>query len=59
MKLKIKVPLMGHKAGDMIVVEDNNGVPKNKYWRNRLADSAIDGCVEIVDNQKKSTKESK
>ena len=59
MKLKLNVPLMGRKAGDIIAVEDSNGVPRDKYWRNRLADSAIDGCVEIVDNRKKSTKEPK
>lgn len=57
MKLKIKVAMMGHKVDEIIDIADKNGIPKDKFWRNRVADSALDGCVEIVDNRKKSKQE--
>ena len=46
MKLKINnVP--GHQ-GIIDVQTDVNGLILNKFWRNRLRDSKIDNCVEII-----------
>lgn len=37
------------KKGQIIELDcDKNSTPLNKFWRNRLNDSAIDNCVEIV-----------
>lgn len=31
---------------------DENGIPLNKFWRNRLKDSEIDNCIEIYKPKK-------
>lgn len=36
-----------------------NGSPLDRYWRNRLRDSAVDGCIEPVGTTKKTTKSPK
>ena len=47
--LKLNVPLQGQKAGAVLnLPADENGVILDKYWRNRLRDARIDGCVEVV-----------
>ena len=33
----------------IIDINDENGVPTDLFWRNRLKDSAIDNCIEVVD----------
>ena len=54
MKLKINhVP--GY--GGTITVEDVNGIPVERFWRNRLKDAKIDNCVEVVKTRAKETKE--
>ena len=53
-KLKILKPFSGYVEGQEIGVEvDNDGVPTNQFWRNRLKDSERDGCVELVKASKK------
>ncbi len=53
-KLKINKALLNHKPGDVIPIEvDERGTPLDKYWRNRLKDSVVDGCVEPVKGGKK------
>lgn len=43
------VKLNGLVPGGVLRVKaDRDGVPLDKYWRNRLRDAPIDGCVEIV-----------
>lgn len=32
----------------IIEINHENGVPTDLFWRNRLKDSAIDNCIEIV-----------
>ena len=45
----------GQLSKDTIIeINDENGVPTDLFWRNRLKDSAIDNCIEIV-NQVIST----
>ena len=56
MKLKLNQDLKTPKGkltkGSTIEVEDIDGVPTDRFWRNRIKDSAIDNCVEIVSTQK-------
>lgn len=55
MKLKINnVP--GH-SGTVSIQTDENGVPLEKFWRNRLRDAATDNCVEVIKAPKPSKKD--
>lgn len=43
------VTLQGVKPGGTINVPvAKDGVVKSRYWRNRIRDAKIDGCIEIV-----------
>jgi hypothetical protein len=46
----------GFKMKDEIieVIGDSENVPLDLFWRNRLKDSAVDNCVSIVEETKKS-----
>jgi hypothetical protein len=53
--LKLNKDLGGKKAGTIIALEiDSNKVIVDRYWRRRLEDAEIDGCVEIVKVEKKN-----
>jgi hypothetical protein len=53
--LKLNKDLGGKKAGTILALEiDANKVIVDRYWRRRLEDAAIDGCVEIVKAEKKN-----
>jgi len=56
-ELMINVDLPGYPKGKKIKVSANNGIPTSKYWRDRIKDSDIDGCVSIV--EKKTAKPTK
>lgn len=60
MKLKInqdiKTPNGKVFKDSIIEIDDIDGVPSEIFWRNRIRDSAIDNCVEIVSIQKKVNK---
>ena len=53
-KLKLNADLggpdgSGFSAGATINIKvDKKGIPLDLYWRKRLKDSEIDGCVELV-----------
>lgn len=56
LKLKLNVPLLGKRAGETLVLEtDQDGVILHPFWRSRLADSAIDKCVEVVSDAPEKT----
>lgn len=56
-KIKLNVDLLGFKAGRIIRLATNDsGKPADQFWRNRLKDSSIDNCVEIVKEEKKKSK---
>jgi len=49
MKLKINKDLPGFKKDQTVTVDaDAEGTPLLKFWRDRLHDSKVDGCVEIL-----------
>lgn len=49
MRIKINAKqLAGKVKGDIIEVDDINGIPTEEFWRRRLRDSAIDDCCEVV-----------
>ena len=54
MKLLLNVGLKGYKAGQEIRVDSNNGIPTDPFWHKRIKDSAVDICVEIIKETKKS-----
>lgn len=64
MKIKVekdlKHPVLGLiQAETVIEIIDNDGVPAEIFWRNRLRDSAIDNVISIVENTILTTKKNK
>jgi hypothetical protein len=54
MKIKINKNIRSYKAGQEIEIKtDKDNVPLDRYWRNRLRDSKIDNCIEIINTQPK------
>ena len=60
MKIKIKnealALMLGYNQSDIIEIECRQGVPVSKEWRNRIKDSHIDDCIEIVKEKKGAKK---
>jgi hypothetical protein len=57
MDIEIVHGFVDHEAGDIVKVETvAPGVPKDIYWRRRLKDAAIDGCVKLPKKAKKNRK---
>lgn len=61
MKLKLNQDLRTPKGkllqGTVIEVEcDAESTPLDMFWRNRLKDSAIDNCVEVISKNQLKTK---
>ena len=58
---KSDVTLNGVAPGGKVRVKvDADGVPFDRYWRNRLRDAAIDGCVaKVVEPARVETKTEK
>ncbi len=53
-KLKVNVDIGDKKAGDVLILDaDKNGIILDPFWRRRLSDSSIDGCVSLVGESKK------
>lgn len=52
--IKLNAPLAGHGKGEVLKIPFAGGVPKSKYWRDRVKDAKIDGCVTVISNKKKS-----
>lgn len=54
MRLRVNYPHPDHAPGSEVSVEESApGVPRSEYWRRRLRDAVVDGCVEVVDHPKK------
>ena len=53
-ELLLNTSLAGHQAGTKIPIKvDHKGTPIDRYWRDRIKDSKIDGCVEFASKKKK------
>lgn len=49
MKIKINKAIRGYQPGAIIKIKtDRHGVPLERYWRDRMKDAPIDGCIEII-----------
>jgi len=56
-KIKINKNLPNFSAGTELTLSvDDFGTPFDNFWRNRLKDSSIDNCIEIIKSTKKSKK---
>ena len=53
-KLKLNTDLAKHKSGIILTVQSKGGVLVDKYWRDRLKDSEIDGCVTLLEDEPKA-----
>lgn len=55
--LKLNYAMRGHQAGDVVQVEvDKDGVPVDRYWRDRLKEAPHDKCAKWVETKKKGGK---
>ena len=47
--MRVNIAAIGRHVGEVLTLDvDRAGVIKDRFWRERLAESKIDGCVEIV-----------
>lgn len=53
LKISIDKSFMQYTKGSIITVNANKGIPVDKFWRDRLKDSEIDGCVSVVKKTRK------
>ncbi len=52
-KIKLNYDMKGHKKDTVLLVKvDKEGVPVDRYWRDRIKESAKDNCVSWVDEKK-------
>lgn len=58
--LRVNADLGKYKAGSVVSVKaDENGNVRDHYWKRRLEDAKIDGCVELVKQEPKKKKGAK
>ncbi len=45
----------GYRVGAIIPLKchGKTGIPMDPYWRRRLRDAAVDGCIKVVKKEKK------
>tara|TARA_R110000851_G_scaffold31113_4_gene84432 strand:- start:1569 stop:1799 length:231 start_codon:yes stop_codon:yes gene_type:complete len=56
-KIKLNAPLKGFPAGHRLEIDtDKDGVALSRYWRDRIKDAEIDGCIELIIETKRSKK---
>ena len=46
--MKLKINKVAGYTGTIEIETDSEGTPKLLFWRRRLEDSKIDGCVEVI-----------
>ena len=53
-KVEILKALPGYTVGQSVQIEvDADGVAIDRYWRKRIRDSKIDGCLKLADQKPK------
>lgn len=51
--ITINKPIRGYLIGSVVKIKvDENGIPLDRYWRDRLKDAPIDGCISIIKKKK-------
>jgi len=55
--MKLKIHNVKGYDGLVTIKTDKNGLPLDKFWRDRLKDSQLDNCVEIVKTKSKTKQE--
>jgi hypothetical protein len=56
--MKIRIDNVTGFSGT-IDVPDVDGIPTERFWRNRLKDAELDGCCEVVKPRTNKRKEKK
>ena len=56
MKLKLNVDILGLKKGHVVDTDAITDTRLIKFWNDRLKDSRIDNCVELVESKKVAEK---
>lgn len=51
--IKLKINSVPGHSGHVTIKTDQNGVPLERFWRNRLKDAETDNCVVIVKSKAK------
>lgn len=58
--VRLNSPLRGFRDGQVVrVVVDSNGVPIERYWRDRFKDAQTDGCLEVITTKTAKKKKEK
>ena len=57
--IKLKINHVPGYSGTIPVQTDDNKVPLERFWRNRLKDAKTDNCVEVVSTRTPKTKQEK
>ena len=48
-RIKVNKEIPGYAAGRLVEISvDNDGVPLDRFWRDRVRDAEIDSCVEFM-----------
>jgi hypothetical protein len=50
--LKLKINSVPGYSGTISVQTDKNGVPLERFWRQRLQDAKSDNCVDIMQEKR-------
>jgi hypothetical protein len=59
-RIKLNAPLRGHATGSEVTIKvDGDGVPMERYWRDRLHDAKVDNCIEFITSTSKRKQETK
>lgn len=59
-KIVINKDILNYKKGDQIYVKcDENGIPTEKFWRERLKDAENDNFVSLYCDKSKNNKSKK
>lgn len=56
LKIRINKDFITYKEGQEISVDSIDGIPLDKFWRDRLKDSKFDNCVSVVKKTRKPAK---
>ncbi len=46
--VQVNADIGGKKSGDKFMIEFIDDIPVSGFWRRRLRDAEIDGCIELV-----------